>query len=63
MQAFEKSCSNVEVLSMLQFFQILEKFSIKKSRKIFFYFKKIFFHFLCIVEISIWEHLKIVLEH
>ena len=64
MQAFEKSCANVEVLSVLQFFQILEKFSIKKSRKkIFFDFKKNFFHFLCIVEILIWEHLKIVLEH
>ena len=49
---------------MLQFFQILEKFSIKKSRKKkIFDFKKNFFHFLCIVEISIWEHLKIVLEH
>ena len=45
------------------FFKFSKNSPLKNQEKIFFDFKKNFFHFLCIVEISIWEHLKIVLEH
>ena len=45
------------------FFKFSKNSPLKNQEKKNFLTSKKFFHFLCIVEISIWEHLKIVLEH